>query len=259
MTLVRFQRVAIEAGIRKCDWVRVCFIRASLKVMIRLGRTGNALQGMLLERKLQPKLDGACPMCIEWMEKAIAGIAISSRASSRGIGRFGSCVAADRITWGIALRGVVNTELSVIDNVEALYAELKVAFARQRKVLEQRGIKVCPVRIVEHIAARVPKGETARSSKSSRIQQKGSKALGIVAAALLYALEAVLRAPNQIRVGRVHWREAVGYTGVINRGDAVVAAVVNAERNAGLEQGQAGDLPFFQERMRYATWLCPTS
>ena len=92
--------------------------------------------GIVLERELQPKLNGACSMCVERMKEAVACVAIGTRASTSGIGSLRTRVAADRVAWGIALGRVKDPKLSVIDDVKAFSAKFNVAFAWQGEILE---------------------------------------------------------------------------------------------------------------------------
>ena len=60
------------------------------------------------------------------------------------------------------MRGVVDPELRVVENVERFGAEFEIALAKHFEVFQQRNIKIRARGIVERVAPAVSKRQAAR-------------------------------------------------------------------------------------------------
>src|ERR1700683_3088652 len=95
------------------------------------------------------------------MEKGIADEATPVAGAIAGIARriLGSSVATDDVVRRVAAVGIVNSKLSVIENVECLGAQLEAGGLACAEMLEQGHVKIQTAGIVKEIAAGVAEGE----------------------------------------------------------------------------------------------------
>src|ERR1035441_5362643 len=120
-------------------------------------------------------------MRIERVQKGSAGNAIGS-ASPKPSGIYGARITTDDvISTTSRVIGIVDTELCVVKNIKGLCAELNVSGLPNLEVFQQRHVKIQPAWIVQKIAPRVPKGESARSHKLRRITDERPKTLRVAA------------------------------------------------------------------------------
>jgi hypothetical protein len=72
--------------------------------------------------------------------------------------------------------GIVDSKLRVIEDVEGLRAELKLARLPYLEMLQQRQVEIQAVRIIQKVPARVPECETPGSHKLRGIADERSEA-----------------------------------------------------------------------------------
>jgi hypothetical protein len=192
------------------------------------------------KRELEGKLHGASPVRVEGMQETVPRVAIGARAAGRRVIRIRAGIATDGIAGRIALRGIVDAEPGVIEDVECLGAELEIDLVRQREVLKQGHIEVSPPGIVQYVAAGIAKGEAAWCGEGRGIQKQRAKALWIVASGLLRIGDAVSGTADKIRIGLVERRQPVGDSRIAQGCVASSAGVIDTEWNAGLHESQPG-------------------
>ena len=139
----------------------------------------------ILESVFQAKLDRSWPVRVNGMQKRVASHAIGSGDDSvnswtlESGGIVWAAVAADSVTAGVPEIGIVDAKLGVVEKIESLRAKFDVAAFPNGKMFQQTHIEVSPVRIVQKVAARVPKRQAARRHEAVGISQQRPEALGI--------------------------------------------------------------------------------
>lgn len=119
-------------------------------------------------------------MCIERVQEGRARDAICSSNSLKAGGIDWTGIATDNIVAGAAwIVWVIYSELSVIENIEELRAELNLAGLRDLKMLEQRQIEVQAAGIVQEVSPGIAKGQSPWSHKLRGISDKWTEALDI--------------------------------------------------------------------------------
>lgn len=163
-----------------------------------------------------------------------------STATFETCGIVRSRIATDDVVAAAALIvRIVDTELSVVEDVEGLRTKLDRGSFRHLEMLRQRHIEAQAVRVVEEIAAGIAEGEAARGDKLRRIEQERSKALRVAAGLWCPA--------NDVRIRSCDTQSA-GDACIIRKGNASIAgAVDDGERRPGLEDRHTGDFPAFQK------------
>src|SRR5579863_6275546 len=194
-----------------------------------------------LKSKLQTYLYGARPMCIQRVQEGSSGDAIGSSALKPGrVDRTG--VTTDYVVSAAArIVGIVNPELSVIENIEGLGTEFKLSRFPDLKVFQQREVEVQTAWIIQEIPARIPEGEPARGHKLGRIAKQRAKAPAVV--------ERLGQSTQNIGVGSRD-AEPARYPGVVGQGNAGVAGAVDHRvRRPRCIQRNAGKFPAFDESL----------
>jgi hypothetical protein len=146
-------------------------MRADLRPLLirRLPRGKNGT----LEKEFEAKLHGSGAMRVNRMQKG-------GRGNAAGIASGVVCsrIATDHVVSGIAGIGlVVDAELSVIEQVESLDAELEGLSLAHGEVFREGDVKVGAARIIEIVASGIAKRQTSGSNKAVGISQQRSEGL----------------------------------------------------------------------------------
>src|SRR5690348_7175377 len=83
------------------------------------------------------------------------------------------------------MRGVVDPELRVVENIERFGAELQSSLAKDFEILQQGNIEIRPPGIVHRISSAISKSQAAWRGEGCRIGEQGSETLRIVSRSLL--------------------------------------------------------------------------
>src|SRR6202020_3562857 len=104
-------------------------------------------------------------MRIDWVQERSAGHAIGcATLKARGIHR--TCIATDYVVSATTrVVRIVNPELSLIQNIEGLSAELEIAGFPYLEVLQDRNIGVKPARIIQEVPACITECEPTQGDK----------------------------------------------------------------------------------------------
>jgi hypothetical protein len=118
-------------------------------------------------------------VCIHRVEKRVAGETIRSpwEVSSRRIVR--TTVTTYAVVTGVPEVGIIDAELSVIENVESLCTELHFTAFVNLKVLQQRHVKVQAAWIIQKISAGIAKRQATRCNEFVGISEKRTEAADI--------------------------------------------------------------------------------
>ena len=104
----------------------------------------------------------------------------SASTKSGGIKR--ARIATDHVVSTAArVIGIVDPELSVIENVEGLSTELNFAGFPNLEMFQHRHVEVRPSRIIQEVPASIPEGEPPRRYELRGAVDERTKALRIVA------------------------------------------------------------------------------
>src|SRR5450631_415889 len=173
---------------------------------IFLSITGNSG----LEAQFQSKLHGTRTVSIDRMQKRVAGQAVGLRIA--GCVECLNSVATDRVIGAISevRAGVVNPELSMVEDVENLRAKLEAGAFLHLEGFHQRHIEVPAAGVVEQVASGVAEGQSARRGECTWIAERRPKALRIVRP----GRRRVVNVANDIRK-RSDRGDAAGDTGVV--------------------------------------------
>jgi hypothetical protein len=117
-----------------------------------------------LEIVFHAELHGTRAMRIHGVQEGIPG---EATRVSRGVVQ--RAVARDRVAAGVALVGIVDAELSVVENIEGLGAKLKIAAFRDFEMFQESDVKVQPARVVHKVASGISKRKTYRGTECCRI------------------------------------------------------------------------------------------
>ncbi len=180
-------------------------------------------------------------MRIDRVQERSPGDAIGSAAPKPSRIQRAGIATNDVISTAARVIGIVDSKLSVIENVKGLGTELKLAGLPDLEMFQQRHIEVHAPRIVQEVPARISEGEPARSHKLRRIADEWAKAFRIVAR----------RGQSTHNVG-VRGRDAkpAGNPGVVGQGNTGVAgAVDHRERRARLKKRCSRKLPAVENRI----------
>src|ERR1700722_7253092 len=108
----------------------------------------------ILKSQLETKLYGARPMRIQRMQERGSGDAIGAaaleprRVQGAGITANAVIAAAARVI------GIVDTKLSMVEDVKSLSPELQFASLPNLEMFQQRNVEVCASRIIQEVSAR---------------------------------------------------------------------------------------------------------
>lgn len=116
------------------------------------------------KKVLQSKLHGTGAMGIHRMQECAAcqTTCIPGRIIA-------STVATDCVATSVAEVWIVDTELSVVENVEGFDSELQVAAFTDPEMFQQCDIEIQSARVVHKIAPGISKGQTSWSRESGGI------------------------------------------------------------------------------------------
>jgi hypothetical protein len=155
-------------------------------------------------------------MRVHWVQE---GIPDKTTGVARGVVR--GTVARNRIAASVSFVGIVNAELSVVENVERFYAEFKITAFRNFEMLQQSNVKVQPARVVHEIASGISESKTLWSSECSGIPQDRADTLVVISTerCSLVGVSDYIR----IRPGA----RPIGYSGIVEYGDAGAASTVD--------------------------------
>ena len=117
-----------------------------------------------LEVVFQTELHGARTMRVNRMQE---GIASETTWVTSGIVR--TAVARDRVAAGVALVGIVDAELSVVENIERFGAKLKIAAFCDFEMLQESDVKVQSARVIHEVASGISERKTYRCTECCRI------------------------------------------------------------------------------------------
>jgi len=128
--------------------------------------------------ELQAKLENSRIMGIDWMKKRVSCQAVDSSTSGSGEIDIGPAVATNQVVARIAgVRGVVDSKLRVVENVECFSAELEVPLPEDLEMLQERNVEIETAWIAQEIPAGIPERQTARSREGPRIQKERSESI----------------------------------------------------------------------------------
>src|SRR5208337_3720707 len=154
-------------------------------------------------------------MSIDGVQEGSPGDAIgSATAEPGGIHRAG--IAADDVVSSAArVIDIVDSELSMIENIKSLSPELKFTGLADLEMFQHRQIEVGAPRIIEDVPAGIAEGEPPRSHKLGRIADERAKASRIVAGRR--------QSMHNVGVGGGD-AEPTGDAGIVGHGNAGVAS-----------------------------------
>ena len=175
-----------------------------------------------LEVVLQTKLHGAGTMRVHWVQK---GIPDKTTGVAGGVIR--ATVAGNRVAAGVALVGIVDAELGMVENVERFYAKFEVAAFGDFEMFQQSNVKVQPARVVQEIASGISESKTLWSAECRRIPQDRANTLVVISTerrGLVGVADYIWIRPGA---------RPIRHPGIVEHGDASAAPAVDyAERCA---------------------------
>src|SRR5215469_16029103 len=115
-----------------------------------------------LKCELQCQLKRARPVSIDWLKERIAG---KAHVCSSRIARSTISIASDCVVRLVALRRIIDFELSVVKDIERLRTELQELALANLKILKERHIEIPAVRVIDRIASRSTKSKSAGDDK----------------------------------------------------------------------------------------------
>src|SRR5215831_4383943 len=139
--------------------------------------------------------------------------------------------------------GINAVVLRVVEDIEILPAEIECASFAEREALENAHVKVDAAGTGKCVAADIAEGQSSRYGKGVRVVQKRATNAGDI--------RRVRAVGISDEVGTRSCADAVGDTSRI----AEVRAVGNANRRTSLCDGDTGDLPSAEKRVRKARSL----
>ena len=150
-----------------------------------------------LEGELKTELKNPRVMSVHRMEKRASGQAVHSTPPTGRIVDVRPAVTPDDVIACIpGVRRVVDSELSVVENVERFGAEFDIALAENFEMLQQGDIEICATRICDRVSSATSERQPARSSERSRSGEDRTKTLRVISPGWLDAI----RVPDTVCV-----------------------------------------------------------
>src|SRR5215469_3056001 len=198
----------------------------------------------MLEAELQPKLKNPRVMGIHRMKEGVAGQTVDATASRCGIVGTGGTVATNDVVTGVAgMRGVINSELRVVEDIECLGSELQISLlAEDFEMFQQREIEIYAAGIVERIATAISERQSARSEVGCWVVKERPESL-CYESSFVGKLTARIANTIGVRTGS----KVVGHPTIVRDPNSARASSIDyAKWCAGLKNSDSGKLPSAQ-------------
>ena len=198
----------------------------------------------MLEAEFQPKLKNSRVVGIHRMKEGVTGQTVDATPSRGGIVGTGGAVATNDVVTGIAgMRGVIKSELRVVEDVECLGSELQISLlAEDFEMFQQRKIEIYAAGIVERIATAISERQSARSDVGCWVVKERPEGL-CYESSLVGKLTARVANTIGVRTGS----KVVSHATVVRHpNSAWTSSIDHAKWCAGLKNSDSRKLPSAQ-------------